>query len=331
MGSWCQSWSGGSRLAECDAMGDDRGPPGGGASGPGRVWVNRLQALLVDGPVDLFRHSDALRPATVRPIVDGDAKCASVAAASVLAKVIRDRLMRRRRRTTSRLRLRTEQGLSLSGSTRRRARVRALGDPPPELGLRPGLPWCGQGRERDTIRRRWRPRAKWQATGCPCPRSTSAGSSVAQISWAFQHRVRKRQPLGRLTRARHVTLEDDVLSGPLGSGVGDGHGGQQRLGVGVRGALVDVLSRSPISTILPRYMTATRSEMCRTTERSWAMKRKATPSSLLQVVEQVDDARLDRHVERRHGLVQDQQLRAAGPGRGRCPTLWRCPPENSLG
>ena len=33
-------------------------------------------------------------PASVRPIVDGDAKCASVAAASVLAKVVRDRLMR---------------------------------------------------------------------------------------------------------------------------------------------------------------------------------------------------------------------------------------------
>jgi hypothetical protein len=30
----------------------------------------------------------------VRPIVDADAKCASVAAASVLAKVVRDRLMR---------------------------------------------------------------------------------------------------------------------------------------------------------------------------------------------------------------------------------------------
>jgi hypothetical protein len=30
----------------------------------------------------------------IRPIVDGDAKCASVAAASVLAKVVRDRIMR---------------------------------------------------------------------------------------------------------------------------------------------------------------------------------------------------------------------------------------------
>ncbi|MHB1583433.1 MAG: ribonuclease HII [Acidimicrobiales bacterium] len=33
-------------------------------------------------------------PATVLPVVDGDAKCAAVAAASVLAKVTRDRLMR---------------------------------------------------------------------------------------------------------------------------------------------------------------------------------------------------------------------------------------------
>lgn len=33
-------------------------------------------------------------PSTVLPVVDGDARCAAVAAASVLAKVVRDRLMR---------------------------------------------------------------------------------------------------------------------------------------------------------------------------------------------------------------------------------------------
>ena len=52
------------------------------------------QAVLVDGPVDLLRHPDDPFEGTVRPIVDGDAKCASVAAASVLAKVVRDRMMR---------------------------------------------------------------------------------------------------------------------------------------------------------------------------------------------------------------------------------------------
>ena len=38
------------------------------------------------------------------------------------------------------------------------------------------------------------------------------------------------------------------------------------------------------------------------------MKRYESPSSLLQVVEQVDDAGLDRHVERRDRLVEDEQL-----------------------
>jgi hypothetical protein len=38
--------------------------------------------------------------------------------------------------------------------------------------------------------------AKWQAEGCPCPRSFKTGSSSAQIGCAFQQRVRKRQPDG---------------------------------------------------------------------------------------------------------------------------------------
>lgn len=82
-------------------------------------------AVLVDGPHDLLRDRSPAReaeaeaagqqtlpglarfpalgdadlpavrpPGTVVPVVDGDALCASVAAASVLAKVVRDRLMR---------------------------------------------------------------------------------------------------------------------------------------------------------------------------------------------------------------------------------------------
>jgi ribonuclease HII len=78
-------------------------------------------ALLIDGPYNLLRCPpvpvqpelaldgitldpgsraatpalpDAEVPATVVPVVDGDALCAAVAAASVLAKVVRDRIMR---------------------------------------------------------------------------------------------------------------------------------------------------------------------------------------------------------------------------------------------
>lgn len=55
-------------------------------------------ALIVDGPFNLLRGPPPLPgvlvPGTVLPVVDGDARCAAVAAASVLAKVARDRLMR---------------------------------------------------------------------------------------------------------------------------------------------------------------------------------------------------------------------------------------------
>jgi ribonuclease HII len=62
------------------------------------------EALLVDGPLDLVSEPEAepgqpsRRPSaftgSVHPVVGGDARCASVAAASVLAKVVRDRHMR---------------------------------------------------------------------------------------------------------------------------------------------------------------------------------------------------------------------------------------------
>jgi ribonuclease HII len=66
----------------------------------------RPDALLVDGPYDLLAPAaggdggegagaTAAPPLpTVVPVVGGDARCCSVAAASVLAKVVRDRFMR---------------------------------------------------------------------------------------------------------------------------------------------------------------------------------------------------------------------------------------------
>ena len=63
------------------------------------------------------------------------------------------------------------------------------------------------------------------------------------------------------------------------------------------------------STILPRYITATRSAMWRTTARSWAMNRYVRLNSRLEALEQVDDLGLDRHVEGRDRLVADDQVR----------------------
>lgn len=96
------------RLAACRALAALEIPP---------------DALLIDGPYNLLRNPPvavqqelALEagaapagrvdagpvplpevglPGTVVPVVDGDALCATVAAASILAKVVRDRIMRR--------------------------------------------------------------------------------------------------------------------------------------------------------------------------------------------------------------------------------------------
>jgi ribonuclease HII len=102
VGKWCEAWSVGHATSrECDEWGMTEAL---------RVAAQRAlaglgqspDALLVDGPVNLLRQGhpgDSVPDSkpyegVVRPIVDGDARCVSVAAASVLAKVVRDRIMR---------------------------------------------------------------------------------------------------------------------------------------------------------------------------------------------------------------------------------------------
>jgi ribonuclease HII len=101
VGAWCADWAvGHATPQECDRYGMRIAL---------RLAAQRAlaglhsppDALLVDGPLDLVSDPDAVpqprRSAfrgAVHPVVGGDARCASVAAASVLAKVVRDRLMR---------------------------------------------------------------------------------------------------------------------------------------------------------------------------------------------------------------------------------------------
>jgi ribonuclease HII len=100
VGKWCETWSvGHATPRECDEWGMTEAL---------RVAAQRAlaglgqspDALLVDGPVNLLRQNQQQQEdpqpydGVVRPIVDGDARCVSVAAASVLAKVVRDRIMR---------------------------------------------------------------------------------------------------------------------------------------------------------------------------------------------------------------------------------------------
>jgi ribonuclease HII len=94
VGAWCQEWAvGHAAPAECDEWGMTealRVAARRAIAGLGQ----RPDAIIVDGPVNVLRHPEDPFVGEVRPIVDGDATCASVAAASVLAKVVRDRMMR---------------------------------------------------------------------------------------------------------------------------------------------------------------------------------------------------------------------------------------------
>ena len=70
------------------------------------------------------------------------------------------------------------------------------------------------------------------------------------------------------------------------------------------------------STIRPRYITATLRLMWRITARLCAMKRYVRPSWSWRLHHQVQHLRLDRHVERRDGLVGDDELRLDGERAG---------------
>ena len=83
------------------------------------------EACLVDG----FRLGPTAPPH--RAVVDGDAKSAAIAAASIVAKVVRDRFMRRMDAALSALRLRLARRLHHARALAPSSAARALRDPPP--------------------------------------------------------------------------------------------------------------------------------------------------------------------------------------------------------
>ena len=79
--------------------------------------------------------------------------------------------------------------------------------------------------------------------------------------------------------------------------------------------------------IVPAYMTFTRSHVPATTPRSCVIRISAVPRSATSVAEEVEDLRLDRHVEGGRRLVGDEQLGSHASAIA-IITRWRIPPEN---
>ena len=159
--------------------------------------------------------------------------------------------------------------------------------------------------------RRSRARATWQAARWPPPKSVISGSSSVHRSIATGQRVWKRQPGGGAI-GLGISPASSAGAQPARR-VGDGDRLQQRLGVRVLRIAEHRPRVVPVSTIRPRYITATRWLMWRTTDRSCATNRIARPSSRCSSRQQVQDLRLHGDVERRDGLVGHDQLRVRAP------------------
>src|SRR5689334_9122303 len=115
----------------------------------------------------------------------------------------------------------------------------------------------------------------WQATQWPGEISFSTWSFCEHDGTRRPQRVWKRQPEGGLIGLGTSPSRMIRLRLSVGSGMGTAESNAS-----VYGCFGFVYSSfaGAISTIFPRYMTATRVEMCSTTERSWAMNRYVRPN-----------------------------------------------------
>ena len=96
------------------------------------------------------------------------------------------------------------------------------------------------------------------------------GRSTRQRSKAKGQRGWKRQPAG--TSSGLATSPCGTMRSRRSVGSATGIADSSACVYGCLGSRW-MASREPISTISPRYITATRSDMCSTTCRSWEMKR----------------------------------------------------------
>lgn len=88
VGAWCERWAvGHATHDECDRLGMSEAQRLAAARALDGIGVE-ADVVLVDGNWDFVGRG------TTQTVVKGDARCLSIAAASILAKVTRDRLMR---------------------------------------------------------------------------------------------------------------------------------------------------------------------------------------------------------------------------------------------
>ena len=165
----------------------------------------------------------------------------------------------------------------------------------------------GAVRRRCTGERGWAAcsSGKWHATKWSGPMARICGSSSAHRCWAKGQRVRNRHPDGGLMGdGRSPGSGGRAVAGRAGVGLGDG--GEQGLGVGVRGAVVEVVGRRHLAQLAEVHH---RHPVAHVLHHGQVVgdEHHGEAAVALQVVEEVEDLRLHRHVEGGDGLVADEQ------------------------
>ena len=150
--------------------------------------------------------------------------------------------------------------------------------------------------------------AKWQAARWSDPGACTSGGSSSCAERRLRDRAARMEAAAsrEVERARRVA--DDAR--PLGARGRARAAGRPAASPACRGGGDRRTARSvgAVSTMRPRYMTATRSHTWRTTARLCAISSMRQAELLAQLREQVQNRRLHRDVERRDRLVGDQEL-----------------------
>ena len=169
--------------------------------------------------------------------------------------------------------------------------------------------------------------ARMHAAKCPCVISRSGGTALAHSSIAIGQRVLKRHPDGgeigvgtspfRMMRSLFI----------FGSGIGIADNNACVYGwIGRRKSSLVWQT----SIILPRYITATRSEMCSMTANPCEMNRYVKPSSSWRSYKRLTTCACTETSRADTGSSQTISFGSSASARA-MPILCLCPPENSCG
>src|SRR5699024_9647699 len=118
----------------------------------------------------------------------------------------------------------------------------------------------------------------------------------------------------------HITGKNDALPSFLDNRVRNRHGRHQRLGVGVQRIVVQLIAIGQLDDLAEIHHGDPYGDVSND-RKVVGDEEIGQPELVLQILEQVDDLRLNRDIERGNRLVADDEIRICGERAGDADTL----------